>query len=292
MEQGDAVPKRRLDAAPGSYAELAQLLQEGLRARLRGLLGPDSFNRVTGNLLNWQAGLASEPHGDVPGLHRQSLRQGLQRPDSCMALAATSFLPWAPHPDRLALCGLEDFTEIHFDGRCPTGVRGTPPHIEVLASGPSGVVGVTVRVFDYLIQRRTRPSPAYRSLELPARMVPWAALLPEADSDQRVFRHVDILTLAKLALGLGRIFAHRPTRLLYLYLEPARSSQLAPFAAHRQELARLVDGTRDSAVPLTAVSFRELWAGWRRGRAPQSVRAATAELRRRYAVAMPRAISL
>ena len=146
MEQGDAVPKRRLDAAPGSYAELAQLLQQGLRARLRGLLGADSFNRATGNLLDWQTGLTSEPHGDVPGLHRQGLRQGLQRPDSCMALAATSFLPWAQHFDRLALCGLEDFTEIHFDGRCPTGVRGTPPHIEVLASGPSGVVGVTVQI--------------------------------------------------------------------------------------------------------------------------------------------------
>ena len=292
MEQGDAVPKRRLDAAPGSYVELALLLQQGLRTRLRDLLGPDSFNRATGDLLDWQAGLTAEPQVDVPSLHRQGLRQSLQRPDSCMALAATSFLPWAPHPDRLALCGLGDFTEIHFDGRCPTGVRGTPPHIEVLASGPSGVVGVTVRVFDYLIQRQARPSPAYRSLELPARMVPWAALLREADSDQRGFRHVDILMLVKLALGLGRIFAHRPTRLLYVYLEPARASQLGPFAAHRQELARLVDGTRDSAVPLTAVSFCELWAGWRDGRAPQPVRAAAAVLGRRYAVAMPRAISL
>ena len=292
MDQGEAGSKRRLDVAHGSHSELALLLQQALQTHLRDAIGPDCFNKGTGHLIDWRAGLASNLQHDAANLRRDGLRQGLQRPGSCISLAINSFLPWQKHLEQLALCGLRDFTEIHFDGRCPTGVRGTPPHIEVLASGPNGVVGVTVRVFDYLIQRRSRPSPAYRTLELSPRMVPWGDLLLAADSDERVFHHVDILTLAKLALGLGRIFAHRPVRLLYLFLEPARSAQLGPFAAHREELSRLVEDTRDSNVPLTAVSFQELWQDWRDDRAPGSVRATAAELRRRYAVVMPRAISL
>jgi hypothetical protein len=292
VEQGEAGSKRRLDGASSFHAQLALLLQQDLQARLRDVIGLDSFSRGTGYLTDWQAGLAAGLDSDAPGLHRGGLRRSLQRPGSCMALAVNSFLPWVPHPRKLALCGLGEFTEIQFDGRCPTGVRGTPPHIEVLASGPMGVVGVTARVFDYLVKRRSRPSPAYGSLELPARMAPWGELLREAGSDEPVFHHVDTLTLAKLAVGLGRIFAHRTVRLLYLFVEPAQAPAVGPFAAHRAELARLIDGTRDSGVPLTAISFQELWQAWRDGQTPDAVRAVAAELCRRYAVAMPRATSL
>jgi hypothetical protein len=291
VQQGEAGATRRLEPASNPYTELALLLLQGLQSRLRDTIGPSCFGRP-GQLTDWRAGLASGDQGDALSLRRSGLRESLQRPASSMALAVNSFLPWQAHSGKLALCGLGAFTEVHFDSRCPTGVRGTPPHIEVLASGPDGVVGATVRVYDYLVQPRSRLSPAYRSLELPASMRPWGDLLRDADGDERAFRHVDVLTLAKLAFGLGRIFAHRPIRLLYLFLEPTTSAHLEPFAAHRAELARLVTETRDSGVPLAAVSFEELWRDWREDDTPDSVRAVAAELCRRYAVAMPRATSL
>ena len=67
-----------------------------------------------------------------------------------MALALNSFLPWHGHMAGLRLCGTEGFTDLQFDGRCPTGVRGTPPHVDVIAAGAKGVVGACVRVYDYL----------------------------------------------------------------------------------------------------------------------------------------------
>ena len=91
-----------------------------------------------------------------------------------MALALNSFLPWldASRVLRLAASG---FRELNFDARCPTGVRGTPPHIEVVASGPDGVVGVTVRVFDYLGPRPSSCRPPTPRLRVPEALEPWAA---------------------------------------------------------------------------------------------------------------------
>ena len=105
--------------------------------------------------------------------------------------------------------------------------------------------------------------------------------------DPQDFRYVDIPALGKLAVGLGRIFVHRPVCLLYLFLEPVGVGHSPPFADHRGELARLTKLTSASAVTFVALSFHELWAEWRAGAAPAALKAVATELCRRYAVAMP-----
>ena len=205
-----------------------------------------------------------------------------------MALALNSFLPWLDHLDILQLTGVRQFLELNFDTRCPTGVRGTPPHIELVASGQAGVVGVTVRVFEYLAMRQSSLSAAYTTLAVPASLAPWAGLMRMTADDPASYRYVDVAALSKLAIGLGRIFAHRPVRLLYLFLEPMAAAAALPFAQHRAELARLVEHTSESAVPLVACSFHALWEEWCAGEAPAVLRAVAMELRHRYAVVMPR----
>jgi hypothetical protein len=180
------------------------------------------------------------------------------------------------------------FRELHFDARCPTGVRGTPPHIELMASGPLGAVGVTARVFDYLGGRQGKLSPAYASLALPPALASWGSLVRAVSGRSERFHHVDVPSLAKLAIGLGRIFLGRPIRLVYLFLEPVGAEALAPFSGHREELARLVELTRDSGVRLVPASFHELWDAWSAGDLPPKLREIVAELGRRYAVVMPR----
>lgn len=205
-----------------------------------------------------------------------------------MALTLSSFLPWLEQPDGLRLAGISRFQELNFDARCPTGVRGTPPHIEVVASGPSGVVGVTVHVFDYLGLHRSKLSAAYATLEVPPSLASWAALM-RADAEGRErFRYVDVPTLGKLAVGLGRIFEHRSVRLLYLFLEPVDAGGIPPFVTHRTELARVAELTQDSAVMLVASSFHELWEEWCIAETPATVREMAAQLSRKYAVALPR----
>lgn len=210
------------------------------------------------------------------------------KPEGAMALALSSFLPWLDQPEGLQLAGITRFRELNFDARCPTGVRGTPPHIEVVASGPAGVVGVTVHVFDYLMLHQSKLSAAYATLKVPPAMEPWVALMRTNVEGRNPFHYVDVAALGKLAVGLGRIFEHRPIRLLYVFLEPVDAGALRPFVDHRAELVRVTERTQDSAVVLVATSFHELWEEWCAAETPARLREIAAQLSRGYAVAMPR----
>ena len=228
--------------------------------------------------------------GDVANRMAQRLRElgsRARRPEDPMAMALSSFLPSMDHPEGLELAGITRFRELNFDARCPTGIRGTPPHIEVVASGPAGVVGVTVHVFDYLMPRQIKLSAGYATLQVPPAMEAWAELMRTSVAGHDPFHYVDVPTLGKLAVGLGRIFQHRPVRLLYLFLEPVDAVVSSPFVEHRMELARLTELTQDSGVMFFAISFHELWEEWCAAD-PAKLRAVAAQLSRCYAVATPR----
>ena len=182
----------------------------------------------------------------------------------------------------LRLCGTDGFTDLQFDGRCPTGVRGTPPHVDVIAAGAKGVVGACVRVYDYLGLRPSIMSAGYRTLVVGEGMSVWAELLSEGAT----FRYLDVVALAKIAIGLGRIFTHRPVRLLYLFLEPQHAGT-PHFAGHRTELAQAIGRTAGSLVTLDGRSLHELWRDWYVGNAPATVRTSASELSRRYGVVLP-----
>ena len=210
---------------------LAALLIELLQSRLRQEIGAERFGRQ-GQLADWRLGLVDgiDPANLTGRL--QAMCPRLTRPECAMALALNSFLPWREQLETLRLAGSTGFTELFFGTRCPTGVRGTPPNVDMIVAGPEGVVGAVVRVFDYLAPRRSGMSPGYRSLKVVDDMTGWVQLL----QDGAAFDHVDAAGLAKIAIGLSRIFQHRPVTLLYLFLEP-REPATAIFAAHRAELA-------------------------------------------------------
>jgi hypothetical protein len=274
------------DAAQGSA--LALELQQALGRQLRDALAerghielelPPTEGRPIG------AGRSTVAGSDE---RAQALLARLAKPETAAAITAASFLPWLSCPDRLRLAGLNGFRELHFDARCPTGIRGTPPVIDFMASGSSGVVGAALQTFDYLGRRTRRGvTNAYATLQLPPGLRPWAAFLGGQGREPGRFHHVDAAGLAKLALGLGQIFSGQPIRLLYLFLEPRNPGALPCFARHRAELARLATATADATVGLVAMSLHELWSSWQAEDLPPPLRGIVAELIRRYDVAIP-----
>jgi hypothetical protein len=238
-------------------------------------------------------GLLAEHRGDrapdaslLPDDRVRAYRARLAKPDTAAALTLGSFLPWLEHGSALSLAGIVGFRELHFDARCPTGVRGTPPVIDFMATGSGGVAGACACVFDYLVRRPRKISPAYAALELSVGLRAWSVHLGAEGNRRHAFRHVDAVALAKLAIGLGKTFSGRPVRLLYLFLEPVVGAELPYFRRHRQELADLVESTAGGDVLLVPMSFHELWATWQGEATPPPVRGIAAELSRRYGVAI------
>jgi hypothetical protein len=255
---------------------LAQALRHD--SRVEPLQADGRIRRVSDLLIE-----GVEPDRLPDALDRARLRQ----PHSAAALAINSFLRWQTAPEQLALDRWTGFDAIQLVVRCPTGLRGTPPHLDVLALRDNAAVAVTVRCTEYLSRRRSPVAASYdRLLAATPGLEPWQRQLAQlrAAPDER--QHIDLGALVKHALALGRTFPDRPTSLLYLYWEPLDAARFVEFGAHRDELAQLSEAMRDARVGFASRSINSLWRDWDAQASPSWLRRHVARLRARYGVTL------
>lgn len=267
-----------------SQASLTQrtglALTEALRQQRSGELMPaDGRIRRISDLL-----IDGVCHEQLPAsIHRTRLRS----PDSAAALAVNSFLPWRGATGQLPLAGWTGFDAVQFEVRCPTGLRGTPPHLDLLALRVEVAVAVTVRCIEYLSRRKTTVAPSYdRLLAATPGLEPWRQQLDRLRDDPRHYRHVDLGALIKFAVALGRTFPERQTVLLYLFWEPLDADRFEEFNRHRQELAELQEAVGHGRVTLSAQSFGAMWQQWTEGGTPDWLADHVNRLRARYCVSI------
>ncbi len=264
---------------------LAQHYVGLLQQTWRCVLGAEAFGD-DGRLVDWRGGLlpclAELAAHEVTHLFDPGR---LRHPETASAMALNSFLPWRNRPAQLFLAGQGPFSELRFAARCPTGVRGTPPLLDLLAASGDQMVAVAARGPDYLGRKPSRLAAAYSGATLPDGMAGWQALLGVLEAEPGRFRHLDAVSLLKNAIGLARTFPGHRSTLLYLFWEPNLADEIA-FHRHRAEikaLARIVNG---ASVAFAARSFHELWAEWEASCGEPWLREMVAELRARYAVAI------
>jgi hypothetical protein len=214
-------------------------------------------------------------------------RVRLDTPHSSMALVINSFLPWQREAYRLPLGDHLGFDAIQFDVRCPTGLRGTPPHLDLLALRDDHAVGATVRSVEYLKRKKSTISKSYDvTLDETPGMALWRTHLEDWRSGRVLYDHVDLAALVKYATALGRTFPDRPSTLLYLYWEPLDAASYDEFRHHRQELATLSSAVTGARVDIVAQSFDALWQSWLGDQGPPWLQAHVERLRNRYAVSL------
>jgi hypothetical protein len=215
-------------------------------------------------------------------------RTRLRAPHSAAALSINSFLRWRDATDQLPLAGWTGFDAVQFEVRCPTGLRGTPPHLDLLALRAEIAVAVIVRCIEYLSRRKTTVAPSYdQLLATTPGLEPWRRQLDRLRRDSQHYRHVDPGALIKFALALGRTFPDRPTILLYLYWEPINADRFEEFCRHREETAELADAVRDARVTFGPQRFEAMWQEWAARGAPSWLADHVDRLRARYCVSIP-----
>jgi hypothetical protein len=226
----------------------------------------------------------------IAGVHHEHLpvsidRARLRSPQSAAALAINTFLPWQQAPEHLPLAGWTGFDAVQFEVRCPTGLRGTPPHLDFVALRGEAVVAVTVRCVEYLSRRKTAVAASYdRLLAATPGLDPWRAQLERLRREPNRHRHLDLGALVKFALALGRTFPERPTTLLYLYWEPLNAEDFDEFCRHRRETAELAGAIGAARVAFDALSFDAMWRQWSSLAAPAWLADHVERLRARYTV--------
>ncbi len=248
-----------------------------MAAALRRRIGEEHFG-LDGRLRDAARALLPEAAAWLaPG--ERSGGDGLRVPWSPRALLLNSFAAWRRDPEALRLAGITGFRRLAFDVRCPTGVRGTPPMVGLLASGPAGVVGVVASGIEAYARRPRALAPSYRHMAETGRPRGWAEVVTTGR-----FRHVDCGMLYRVALALRFTFPDRDCRVLYLHLEPADAEGLEPCHDHRRELGRLETALSGVEVGFAHASFNTLWRAWARTAHPLFAAGLADRLLARYAV--------
>lgn len=210
----------------------------------------------------------------------------MRDPASGQALALLSFLAWRQAPAELLLVDRRDFRELRFGPRLPTGARGTPPQLDMIAAGEADVVAVVSVGLSYLrVKRSNLPAP-YRELADDLDLGPWGMVAERASRGELRFRFLDVVSLVRFAVGLGRNFPGHRAHLLYLFLEPTDAEDYALFVRHRDELETLAGLVRGSSIQFAWSSVGDLWDGWAKLDSPPWLRGLVAELKGRYDVAL------
>jgi hypothetical protein len=269
-----------------SQASLAQRMGLALAQALRAHRGAELTPTLHDGRIRRLADLLIEGIDDeqLPGsLDRTRLRS----PDSAAALAVNTFLPWQTLPHELPLCGWVGFDAIQFEVRCPTGLRGTPPHLDLLALRGHNAVAVTIRCSEYLSRRKSAVAPSYdRLLADTPGIAAWQRELDSLRRHPGACRYVDLGALIKYALALARTFPERSAILLYLFWEPMDARQFEDFRRHRDELHGLVERTQGARIEFAAQSFGALWRDWEARPSPHWLADHVRRLRARYCVSI------
>ncbi len=229
--------------------------------------------------------LTEDFEADLSSGDGNELQTKFRAAHSSSGLGVNSFAPFRRRIADLDLQTGDVFNLLEFERKCPTGLRGgRSPNLDVLLSGPTGVVGVESKLTEYLVRHRASFSPAYAEQVRDARREEgyfreMQRLIKEPDS----YVWLDAAQLIKHAFGLTHTFPDQPVKLLYLFWEPANPDSRPEFAAHRREIAAFAERVLGSTPRFVAMSYPELWAIWRKT-APEWLSAHLDDLQARYLI--------
>lgn len=184
----------------------------------------------------------------------------IQSARSSAALVCNAFDAWRDkdlQPLARALGADPRVSQLAFEAKFPTGLRGAPPHLDVLLSGEGVIPTAVESKFSEIYDHEAENAFADSYLEASGIWtdLPRARLLGEAMAEQRVrFKRLGAAQLLKHILGLTQ--AHgKAFRLVYLWYDAG-----GPIASeHRYELGTFQRWLGDEVafVPLT---YQDLFA--------------------------------
>ena len=152
------------------------------------------------------------------------LKKKFRAVHSSTALAVNVFGPFRRRIADLVLPGFGPFNNLEFERRCCTGLRGTPPHLDVLLRGSRDVVGIESKLTEPLSKHRASFKPAYReNIRDERRDSAWFAEMLRLEQEPESYYWLDAAQLVKHAFGLARTCPCAPVTLFYIYWDELES---------------------------------------------------------------------
>lgn len=239
----------------------------------------------TDNLLDTV--LADDFEADLRQGSGSELATKFRAAHSSSALAVNAFAPFRRFLPDLAVAARRGFTTMAFERKCPSGLDGTPPNLDLVVESSDHVLAIESKCVEYLTPKTAAFSPAYfEKITDGRRDSGWFREMVRLRSEPRAYQCLDAAQLIKHAFGLAHSFQGRPVTLLYLWWEPANADADPVFGLHRAEIAAFADRVSGSFPAFASMSYASLWKEWGDAGPPDWLARHLSDLRARYAVAV------
>lgn len=178
------------------------------------------------------------------------------------ALAVNTFAIWKRNPTNLSLCGREGFTSLTFERKCPTGLGGTPPNLDVFLDNDHLLIAVESKFLEYLTPKKGFFSVSYTRDNLPQSEEACWYLIDRIKEQSK--QHLDAAQLIKHYIGLRNLPLARDKEivLIYLFWEPENWKDFDVFDIHRGEISDFASCFDELSVKFIYQSYPELWDEW------------------------------
>ncbi len=202
----------------------------------------------------FERGAGSELTGHMKALHASS------------ALVANFFDYWTERDTAPLLSALgvdaNEAASLDFEARFPTGLMGTPPHLDVAINFSSGgVIGVESKFTEHLSRStigKSQFAPAYfpesDGLSAARGMLMCQVFAEELSAHKHRFEFLDPWQLLKHALGLAKALGNEFS-LYYLYYDCAGDES----ETHKTEIRRFAERVGEE-IRFKALTYQEVYA--------------------------------
>jgi hypothetical protein len=181
---------------------------------------------------------------------------------SSSALAVNVFAKWKNNPSDLFLCEKKGFQSLTFEKKCPTGLGGTPPNLDVFLVNDNLLIAIESKFLEYLTPKKGFFSTSYTKENLPQSEKACWYLIDRIKEQPK--QYLDAAQLVKHYFGL-RNLPHTKDKeivLLYLFWEPENWKDFDIFKRHRSEIKDFASYFDKLSVKFIYQSYPELWDEW------------------------------
>lgn len=231
------------------------------------------FKELTGNTHDPEGYLANPTMNLLKGVNAELIetdyRQGsgsewdtkFRAIHSSSALVANTFGRWKTDSKHLKILGLSNFSPPYLEKKCPTGLKGTPPNLDVVIESETDIVGIESKLLEPLTQKQPKFSENYKKLSLPRCEEQWWQLLESSKSWRP--SHFDVAQIIKHYLGLRNKYRDgRQIHLVYIYWQPLNASGFQEYEMHQKEIELTASFLDGSEVDFVAMNYHQLWDSW------------------------------
>lgn len=181
---------------------------------------------------------------------------------SSAALAVNTFAKWKENTENLFICGNNGFKTLIFEKKCPTGLKGSPPNLDVFLDNDKFSIAIESKFLEYLSPKKGYFSVSYKNDTLPQSekdcwyIVDWIKNEPK--------QHLDTAQLIKHYLGLRNLPQNGDKEIIleYIFWEPENWRDFEVFHKHRSEILKFASYFEKLSVKFKYQSYPELWDEW------------------------------